>query len=179
MTEITAPPQPEPTPAQGMSDRTKLQLLLLIGIIGLFVYLLAPILTPFAVAALLGYLGDPLVDLGYLTALQWLVAVPVFTVLFIFIFDDHTTWFRHRREVWYLTDRRLIYEKSGAEEENAAVPLFAIEWMEPWLWWSLRVGFEGGTSTSIRYIPRPRDARARIEAARARAAPPPREAGHD
>ena len=62
MTEITAPPQPEPTPAQGMSDRTKLQLLLLIGIIGLFVYLLAPILTPFAVAALLGYLGDPLVD---------------------------------------------------------------------------------------------------------------------
>lgn len=45
-----------------MSDRTKLQLLLLIGVIGVLIYLLAPILTPFAVAALLGYLGDPLVD---------------------------------------------------------------------------------------------------------------------
>ena len=140
-----------------------------------------PQLAMFAQRALLLSFGTAIAlsSLGYLTALQWLVAVPVFTVLFIFIFDDHTTWFRHRGEVWYLTDRRLIYEKSGAEEENAAVPLFAIEWMEPWLWWSLRVGFEGGTSTSIRYIPRPRDARARIEAARARAAPPPREAGHD
>lgn len=54
-------PPPSPQPG-GMSDRTKLQLLVLIGLIGTVIYLLAPILTPFAVAALLGYLGDPLVD---------------------------------------------------------------------------------------------------------------------
>jgi len=51
-----------PPPSGGMTDRTKLQLILLISLIGIVVYLLAPILTPFAVAALLGYLGDPLVD---------------------------------------------------------------------------------------------------------------------
>ena len=110
-------------------------------------------------------------SLGYLTALQWLVAVPVFTVLFVFVFDDHTTWFRHRDEAWHLTTKRLIFEKAGAPEENAAVPLHAIDWMEPWAWWSLRLGFQGGTSTAIRYVARPRDIRARIAAARSAAGP--------
>lgn len=104
-------------------------------------------------------------SLGYLTALQWLIAVPVFTLLFIFIFDDHTTWYRHRDETWYLTTHRLIFEKASTPEENAAVPLAAIEWMHPWAWWSLMLGFQGGTSTAIRFVARPRDIRARIVAA--------------
>lgn len=38
------------------------QLLAIVCVIGLLLYLLGPILTPFAMAALLAYLGDPLVD---------------------------------------------------------------------------------------------------------------------
>lgn len=45
-----------------MTDRLRLQLLGLIAASAALLYLLAPVLTPFAVAALLGYLGDPLVD---------------------------------------------------------------------------------------------------------------------
>lgn len=112
-------------------------------------------------------------SLGYLTLLQWLMAVPVFTVIFVFVFDDHTTWFRHRDESWHLTSQRLIFEKATVPEDNAAVPLFAIEWMEPWFWWSLRLGLQGGTSTAIRFVARPREIKARIEAARAAAAGSP------
>lgn len=45
-----------------MTDSRSLQLLALVILIGGLVYLLAPVLTPFAVAALLAWLGDPLVD---------------------------------------------------------------------------------------------------------------------
>jgi predicted PurR-regulated permease PerM len=45
-----------------MSDTQKWQLVALCLLLGGAVYLLAPILTPFVAAALLAYLGDPLVD---------------------------------------------------------------------------------------------------------------------
>lgn len=45
-----------------MSDTQKWQLVAITLLLGSAVYLLAPILTPFAAAALLAYLGDPLVD---------------------------------------------------------------------------------------------------------------------
>lgn len=45
-----------------MSDTQKWQLVAITLLLGGAVYLLAPILTPFAAAALLAYLGDPLVD---------------------------------------------------------------------------------------------------------------------
>ena len=45
-----------------MTDRLRLQLLGLVVLTGAVLYLLSPVLTPFAVAALLGYLGDPLAD---------------------------------------------------------------------------------------------------------------------
>lgn len=45
-----------------MTDRLRLQLLGLLVLTGTVLYLLSPVLTPFAVAALLAYLGDPLVD---------------------------------------------------------------------------------------------------------------------
>lgn len=45
-----------------MSDRHKWQLALLIVGLGFLLWLLGPVLTPFVIAALLAYLGDPLVD---------------------------------------------------------------------------------------------------------------------
>lgn len=45
-----------------MSDTQKWQLLALSVVIGALLYLLAPVLTPFAIAALFAYLCDPLVD---------------------------------------------------------------------------------------------------------------------
>jgi predicted PurR-regulated permease PerM len=48
--------------AEGMSDSQKWLILAFAGAIGGLVYLLAPILMPFAISAFLAYLGDPLVD---------------------------------------------------------------------------------------------------------------------
>jgi len=45
-----------------MTTALRWQIAGLFGALGIVIYLLAPILTPFAVAALLAYLGDPLVD---------------------------------------------------------------------------------------------------------------------
>ena len=45
-----------------MSDTHKWQMLALTVLVGGLLYLLAPVLTPFAIAALFAYLGDPLVD---------------------------------------------------------------------------------------------------------------------
>lgn len=45
-----------------MTDTQKWQLLALTVLVGFLLWLLAPVLTPFAVSALLAYLGDPLVD---------------------------------------------------------------------------------------------------------------------
>jgi hypothetical protein len=93
--------------------------------------------------------------------------VPVFTVIFLLVFDDVSTWLRHRSDRWHLTNQRLIFERLGAPEENAAVPLDSVAWLSPWLWWSLRLGFTTGTATAIRFVPRPRDIRRRILEAKA------------
>jgi predicted PurR-regulated permease PerM len=45
-----------------MSDMQKWQLLAVSVVLGVLLWLLAPVLTPFAASALLAYLGDPLVD---------------------------------------------------------------------------------------------------------------------
>ncbi|MDX1270022.1 MAG: AI-2E family transporter, partial [Oceanisphaera sp.] len=45
-----------------MSESQKGFLLAGLGLGGLLLYLLAPVLTPFLVAAVLAYIGDPLVD---------------------------------------------------------------------------------------------------------------------
>ncbi|WP_322866406.1 hypothetical protein U5922_009480 [Aquicoccus sp. G2-2] len=110
-----------------------------------------------------------LASLGYLTPIQWLIAVPVFTVGFLVIFDDFSTWFDTRRHHWYLTNHRLIFEVDDEPENNAALPLGDINWMRPWFWWGLRIGFSSGTAMDMRFIKRPRDLRARILAAQTNA----------
>ncbi len=45
-----------------MTDTHKWQLAVLFVVLGLLLWLLGPVLTPFVIAALLAYLGDPLVD---------------------------------------------------------------------------------------------------------------------
>ncbi len=65
-----------------MSDTQKWQLVGLTLLLGGAIYLLAPILTPFAAAALLAYLGDPLVDRLERHRLSRTVAVSVvFTLM--------------------------------------------------------------------------------------------------
>ena len=65
-----------------MTATNKWYVLILVAFIGLVLYLLAPVLTPFMIAAILAYIGDPLVDrLETLKLPRTLAVVIVFVVL--------------------------------------------------------------------------------------------------
>ena len=68
-----------------MSDTQKWQLLALTVLLGVLLWLLAPVLTPFAVSALIGYLGDPLVDRLERRGLSRTSAVLVVFVLMVLV----------------------------------------------------------------------------------------------
>lgn len=67
-----------------LSDSQKWLVLTLLALFAGLIYLLAPVLTPFLVSALLAYLGDPLVDrLERLGAQRSLAVVLVFAVMLV------------------------------------------------------------------------------------------------
>lgn len=68
-----------------MTESRNVQILIITLVIGFLVYLLAPVLTPFMVAALLSYLGDPLVDRMENRGLPRTAAVSIVFVLLLFI----------------------------------------------------------------------------------------------
>ena len=113
------------------------------------------LLLGFATALALG-------GIGIVSWTQWLISLPILTVLYVFIFDDYRNWIAHRDERWHLTSQRMIFENAQSPEENASIPLSAISRLRLWFWWTLRIGLENGTATSIRYIRNPAEARRRI-----------------
>ena len=68
-----------------MTDAQKWQMLALTVLLGALVYLLAPVLTPFVVSALLAYLADPLVDRLERTRLSRTGAVLVVFTLMVLV----------------------------------------------------------------------------------------------
>ncbi|PIE15129.1 MAG: hypothetical protein CSA70_00595 [Rhodobacterales bacterium] len=103
---------------------------------------------------------------GWLNWYQSLVVLPILSLLYIFVFDDLSAWIRHRNDTWHLTDRRLIYERKGAPEDNAAVYLGDITDMRLWFWWGLRIGLCNGHTTTMKYVSGPSQIRARIAGAK-------------
>ncbi len=69
-----------------MTDSQRWFLLVSAGLVALLVYLLAPVFTPFLVAALIAYLGDPLADRFERLGLSRTMAVIVVFVVVILIF---------------------------------------------------------------------------------------------
>jgi len=108
----------------GVNERSldiRWQWLILIGIIGFVIWLLAPVLMPFVIAALFAYLGDPLVDrleqkmprtlavcLVFLVMIVVVVAIVLVLVPFIerqisnFLaqLPNWITWFQTRAAPW-------------------------------------------------------------------------------
>ncbi|WP_250625214.1 AI-2E family transporter [Pinirhizobacter soli] len=59
---MQAPNQGHPPPMLTPDVSRRWQMLALVAVIGFLIWLLAPVLMPFAIAAMLAYLGDPLAD---------------------------------------------------------------------------------------------------------------------
>ncbi len=68
-----------------MTDVQKLLLLALVAVAGWLLYLLAPVMTPFMIAALLAYLGDPLVDRLEKNGLSRTLSVTAVFIIMLFV----------------------------------------------------------------------------------------------
>jgi predicted PurR-regulated permease PerM len=69
-----------------MKSELRIAWLIAFAIVGVLLYLLAPVLTPFVAAALLAYIGDPLADrLQSFGLPRTLAVVAVFLLTFLFI----------------------------------------------------------------------------------------------
>lgn len=132
-----------------MSDTQKWQMLALVVLIGALLYWLAPVLTPFVFAAMLAYLGDPLVDrlesrgLGRTPAVlvvflaMTLVLVLVLLLLipmlerqvsrFIEQLPNYVSWFRMRATPWL--EARMGVELSSFDTQRI-VDLLQQHWRE-------------------------------------------------
>ncbi|MCV2892914.1 hypothetical protein [Lentibacter sp. XHP0401] len=115
--------------------------------------------------------------IGFVTALffgpiiglppqTWMPIMAFTTIFSAFIFDDYTSWLRHRTDVWHLTSLRLIYENTNAPEQNAAVNLADIHATKRMLYKNLRIDLEIGQSVLMKYLTRPRTVERDIDMAR-------------
>ena len=99
-------------------------------------------------------------------AQYWLPIMAFTTVISAFIFDDYTSWLRHRYDQWHLTSLRLIYENTNAPEQNATVNLADIHATKRTLWKNLRLDFETGQAVMMKYLAKPRAVEREIDLAR-------------
>ncbi len=133
-----------------MTITQRWQLLALTLLIGALLYVLAPVLTPFVFAALLAYLGDPLVDRlqrwkisrtnGVLIvfALMTLALVLVIVLLvpmlerqvshFVDQLPSYIAWFRDRAVPWI--EGRFGFEFGDVLDVDRIVPLLQQHWRE-------------------------------------------------
>lgn len=100
------------------------------------------------------------------TPLQW--AALFFGSIFFwgFIFDDWKTWLARRGDLWVLTDSRLIYHNPAEAVEAVGLRLDQITGLSRWPYLTLRVKMADGQKVLMRFLPQPREIRARIWAER-------------
>ena len=99
--------------------------------------------------------------------LIWLIGLPTGLAVYLVIFDDHTEWLRRRKDVWLLTDQRLILTDSFESEPPAYVDLAEIEEISTWTGWAVKLRLINGQSTTMSFLRNADDVRRQILAARA------------
>lgn len=97
----------------------------------------------------------------------WLLVLPVPMAFYIFIFDDHMEWFRHRKDAWQLTNQRLIFRNNIYDEDTAEIDLTEIRRVRLWMWWSLKISLSNGRTLMLKFLPRRKDVRDAIANAQA------------
>lgn len=77
-------------------------------------------------------------------------------LVYMFVLDDFTRWFDHRKAKWTLTHNELIYE--NPEEGLAAheMSLSEIASTHRRFFWNVQLHLSNGTATTMHYIDRPK-----------------------
>lgn len=96
----------------------------------------------------------------------WLPIMAFTTLFSAFLFDDYTSWLRHRGDLWHLTSLRLIYENTLEPDQNASVNLADIHATHRKLWKNLRLDLETGQSVMMKYLADPKTIEREIDTAR-------------
>lgn len=138
-------PLPDP-----MTTTQRWQLLALTLLIGGLLYVLAPVLTPFVFAALLAYLGDPLVDslqrmrLSRTSGVLVVFAIGVLSVVLVLILlvpmlerqishfieqlPRYVEWFRGTAVPWL--EQRFGFELGALLDTDQVVPMLQQHWQQ-------------------------------------------------
>jgi len=100
--------------------------------------------------------------------LYWLAGLPLAMACYVLIFDDYTEWMRHRKDIWQLTNQRLIFQNGLNGQASADVALTDIRQVKLSMWWALKLGLSNGQTTVMKFLPGRENVRTAITAARAR-----------
>ncbi|MBU2981889.1 hypothetical protein KO498_08680 [Lentibacter algarum] len=103
-----------------------------------------------------------------LNPLLWLPIMLITSLIYVFLFDDHLNWLRHRNDVWHLTSFRLIYENQIEPAQNATTNLHDIDTVKRVMWKSLRIRLFTGQSTVAKYLANPKSLKTAILQAKAK-----------
>ncbi|MEQ9694169.1 hypothetical protein [Shimia sp. SDUM112013] len=102
----------------------------------------------------------------------WLVSALGSLVIYVFLFDDHLEWIRRRDDVWLLTDQRLIFANSDAENSPAYIELAEITRIRRWMWWAVHLRLDNGMTVQLKYLPNSKHIQSSIRSARDARTPP-------
>jgi len=97
------------------------------------------------------------------------IAAICLSLIYMFVLDDFSEWFRHRHATWTLTSSELIYQNPTEDMAPHHLPLSEIKALTPIFWWALVVRLSNGTAITMTYMDKPRTLRAHILQAQAAA----------
>jgi len=94
--------------------------------------------------------------------LVWLSTTAVAIVVYGFVFDDYAIWLQHRRDIWALTNRRLIYIEDGEYLDALSVPLTDIDTISRGFWGALIIRLENRQKITVSFLATPKQAKTAI-----------------
>jgi len=77
-------------------------------------------------------------------------------LVYMFVLDDFTHWFDHRKAKWTLTHNELIYENPEEDLAAHAMSLSEIASTHRRFFWNVQLRLSNGTAITMHYIDRPK-----------------------
>lgn len=71
---------------------------------------------------------------------------------YAFCFGEFDEWLERRRDVWILTDQRVLFQNSDDSAEFYAFEYSDIRKAKGWLWWAVRIVGKNGQVSVMRYV---------------------------
>lgn len=104
--------------------------------------------------------------------IAWLATTALALLAYGFVFDDYAIWLNCRRDLWALTNRRLIYIEDAEYHTALSVPLTEIDTIKRSMWGNLLIRLTNRQKVTINFLANPKSAQSRIRDAATAATQP-------